>query len=87
MVGLEARLVLPLLDHADLSRALVAAIDHLFADECRAGIALGAGADVLGGQRGQGSDSAERDNEEAEGRLQHVLAPVRRWRCVVDGSL
>jgi len=47
-------------------------------------IALGAGADILSGQRGEGSDRAERDDEEAEGRLQHVRSPVRRWCCVVD---
>ena len=71
-------------DHTDLRGVLGAAIDHLFAHDHRTGIALGAGRDVLGGQRGQGADGAERDNEEAEGRLQHVRSPVRRWCCVVD---
>ena len=71
-------------DHADLCGALGAAIDHLFAHDHGAGIALGAGGDVLGGQRSEGGDSAERDNEKAEGRLQHIRSPVRRWRCVVD---
>src|ERR1700737_1073197 len=84
LVGVETRLMTPLLDHADLGDVPGAAIDHLFAHERRTGIALGAGGDVLARQRGQGSDGAERDDEEAEGRLQHILAPFRRWCCVVD---
>ena len=71
-------------DHTDFSRARGAAIDHLFANDHRSCIVLGAGRDVLGGQRSQGADRAERDNEKAEGRLQHVRSPVRRWCGVVD---
>src|ERR1700737_2387821 len=55
LVGIETRLMTPLLDHADLGGALVAAIDHLLAHERRTGIALRAGGDVLARQRGQGS--------------------------------
>src|SRR6266481_4126127 len=58
-------------DHADLRWILVAAIDRLLAHETWAGIALSAGRYVLAGQRGQGADRAERNDEKAERRLQH----------------
>src|SRR5439155_18571637 len=58
-------------DHADLRWTLVAAIDHLLAHEAWPGIALNARRYVLAGQRGQGADGAERNDEKAERRLQH----------------
>src|SRR5438034_28581 len=70
-------------DHADLRGTLVAAIDHLLAHQRGAGVAVSAGRYVLAGQRGEGADRAERDDEKAKRRLQHFSRSPSAWLVMI----
>src|SRR5439155_6889345 len=70
-------------DNADLRGILVAAIDHLLAHEHGAGVVVSAGRYVLAGQRGEGADRAERDDEKAKRRLQHFSRSPSAWLVMI----